>query len=114
MKIEIIPEGKRAKREKGSEAGEWPFQWILDMLLGTVQSFVDGVTESVTESVKSAMSQVMQKTVIFFLLLVGMFFLLGGFAQILSVFYQLPGMGEVVVGFLTLMMALLFSVIWKK
>jgi hypothetical protein len=114
MKIEIVPETRKTKKEKGSGGGEGMFQWVFDTIFGSVHSFVEGVTKSVADSVEDVANRIAQKAVLAALISLGFFFLLQGFSKILNVLYGMPGMGETVVGFLVLAAAFIFAVVWKK
>lgn len=112
MKIEIVPEARKTKKEAGGT--DWMFQWVFDTIFGSLSSFVEGVTKSVADGVDAIVDRVVKRAALTVLVVFGFFFLLQGFAKILNVLYGLPGLGDTVIGFLVLSAALIFSIVWKR
>lgn len=111
MKIEIVPEGNKTKREKGESHS---VAWIFDAVFGGIRSFVDTVLDGVAESVEDVMNRVARKAFVSILFVLGLWFLLSGFAKLLNVLYGVAGLGDLVVGMFVFAVAFIFSVLWKK
>lgn len=113
MKIEIVPEGNKTKKEK-EKGGEWDSSWIFDMIFGSVKSFVESLLKSVTDTVEGVVVSVARRAFALVLAVFGLWFLLSGFADVLSYIYGVPGLGDVLVGVIVFGSAVLFSAFWKK
>lgn len=94
MKIEIVPEGNKTKKEDG----EWNFSFLFDTIFGGVGSIVEGLFESVVSAVEAALASAVRKLFAGVLAVLGLLFLLFGFAELLDFVYQVPGVGSVIVG----------------
>lgn len=111
MKIEIVSEGNKTKREKGEDHG---IAWIFDAVFGGIRSFTDTVLDGVAESVEDVMNRIARRALVSILLALGLWFLLSGFAKVLNVLYGVQGVGELLVGMFVFSAALIFSLLWKK
>jgi hypothetical protein len=112
MKIEIVPEGNKTKKEKGGS--EWNTGWIFETVFGSVRSLVESLLGSVSESLNDIVTNIARRAFAMILAVFGLWFLLSGFAELLSFLYGAPGLGEILVGVLVFGSAILFSLFWKK
>lgn len=112
MKIEIVPEGNKTKKEKSG--GEWNAGWIFDTVFGSVRSLVESLLASVSEELNDIVTNIARRAFAMILAVFGLWFLLSGFAKLLSFLYGTPGLGEILVGVLVFGSAILFSLFWKK
>ena len=113
MKIEIVPEGNKTRKEK-SGSGEWGASWILDTVFGSIRTLVEGLLENITEGIEGIITRVARRAFAMVLAVFGLWFLLSGFADVLSYIYGVPGLGGVLVGVIVFGSAVLFSALWKK
>jgi len=111
MKIEIVPEGNKTKKAKDGEVG---LSWIFDAVFGSVRSLVENLLESVSDGVEGIMVRAARRAFAMVLAVFGLWFLLAGFADLLSYLYKAPGLGGILVGMLVFGTAVLLSVFWKK
>lgn len=112
MKIEIVPEGNKTKKEKNDS--EWNAGWIFDTVFGSIRSIVESLLGSVSEGLNNIVTNIARRAFAMILAVFGLWFLLSGFAEILSFLYSVPGLGSILVGILVFGSAVLFSVFWKK
>jgi hypothetical protein len=112
MKIEIVPEGNKTKKEKGG--GEWSSSWIFETVFGSVRSLVESLIGSVSAGIDDVVTRIARRAFAMMLAVFGLWFLLSGFAEMLSFLYDVPGLGEILVGILVFGSAVLFSAFWKK
>lgn len=113
MKIEIVPEGNKTKKEK-SGGGEWNTGWIFDAVFGNVKSLAESLLGSVSAGIDDIVTRIARRAFAMILAVFGLWFLLSGFADLLSYLYGAPGLGEILVGILVFGSAVLFSAFWKK
>ena len=112
MKIEIVPEGNKTKKEKAGS--EWNAGWIFETVFGSVKSLVESLLGSVSEGLNDIVTNIARRAFAMVLAVFGLWFLLSGFARLLSFLYGAPGLGEILVGVLVFGSAILFSLFWKK
>jgi len=79
---------------------------FLEIIFQSIRSFVDGTIESVHQAIHRFAQNVMRKTAAFFFLLLGFAFIFVGFAKLLNAVYQIPGIGESMIGVCMLLLAL--------
>ncbi|MBP9751578.1 MAG: hypothetical protein KBD19_01810 [Candidatus Moranbacteria bacterium] len=113
MKIEIVPEGNKTKKEKGS-GGIWDAGWIFETVFGSVKSLVESLLGSVSAGLDDIVTRLARRAFAMMLAVFGLWFLLSGFAEMLSSIYGVPGVGSVLVGILVFGSAVLFSAFWRK
>lgn len=111
MKIEITPEGSKTKKDGD---GGWDFSWIFETVFGSVQSLVAQLFDSVATGVEDMLNRIARRGFVLILAVVGMLFLLTGFARLLDFLYGVPGIGQVVVGTLVFSTAVILSALWRK
>ena len=112
MKIEIVPEGNKTKKEKGG--GDWNASWIFETVFGSVKSLVESLLGSVSEGLNDIVTNIARRAFAMILAVFGLWFVLSGFDKLLSFLYGAPGFGEILVGILVFGSAVLFSVFWKR
>lgn len=103
MKIEIVPEGNKTKKEDGG----FDFAFIFDMIFGKLGSFVENIFENVVSAVEAALSSAIRKLFAGVLAVLGLLFLLFGFAELLDYAYRIPGIGSVIVGIVVFIIAVI-------
>jgi hypothetical protein len=113
MKIEIVPEGNKTKKEKGS-GGIWDAGWIFETVFGSVKSLVESLLGSVSAGIDDIVTNIARRAFAMILAVFGLWFLLSGFAELLSFLYGAPGLGEILVGVLVFGSAVLFTLFWRK
>lgn len=101
MKIEIVPEGNKTQKE----GNDWNISSLFDMIFGGVGSIVEGLFESVVTAVETALSSAVRKLFAGVLAVLGLIFLLLGFAELLDFVYQVPGVGNIIVGVVVFVIA---------
>lgn len=87
---------------------------LLDGVFGSIQSFVDGSISSLEEAAHAFTEKLAYRTFLFFLALIGFGLLFLGFVRIINILYGFSGIGEVVVGTMTLTIALVLYLFSKK
>ena len=98
MRIDIVPEGNKTKKEgSGSDFG---FPFIFDAVFGGVGKLAESVVSSISSGIEETVSSVLRRIFSVLLGVFGIFFLFSGFAKMLDYIYGTPGVGEVVVGVL--------------
>lgn len=80
---------------------------VIEMVLASFRSWFEAVIAGVERSIHEAVARIARQVFILFLALLGIAFLLFGFAKMLSALFQVPGTGESVVGIIMLVMAFL-------
>jgi len=84
---------------------------LLALLAGAalsgVTSIVDSAVSSAQSVVRSLVVQAVKSALILALMFCGIAFMLFGVARILDALYQMPGMGELIVGFAALTLSLI-------
>lgn len=103
---------KKHNREQPEETGMAGL--VLEGALSVVRGWLESAKMSVERTITDTLIRVAQQIFIFFLALLGMAFLLFGVAKILSFFFEMPGMGEIVVGFVVLGLALVLFLFTRK
>ena len=82
---------------------------VLEGALSAVRGWFETARASVEKTIADAMIRLARQIFIFFLALLGIAFLLFGLAKTLSFLFQIPGIGEMVVGCIVLVMAFILS-----
>lgn len=82
---------------------------VIEMVLASFRGWFDAAITSIERSITEAMVRIARQIFILFLALLGLAFLLFGFAKMLSYFFQVPGVGESIVGVFMLAMALILA-----
>ncbi len=79
---------------------------VLDGLFGSVEAIIAGVVESARQSTEDFIRRVARNLLLLFLALLGIIFFLVGGARMLSDVLERPGLGDVLVGSVILLVAL--------
>ena len=89
---------KKTREEK--EAPErWSFiPYFVERMFGTVESFVERIAGIVRDQAQEAVNRTMQKLFGLLLLVVGITFFLAGGAEVINQVVRFPGVGQMVVG----------------
>lgn len=104
-----MEEKKTTRARRSDSDGLW-MSYLLDGIFGSIQSFVGGVVGSVEEAVRTIASRLAKQAFIFFLVFLGLAFLLVGLSRLLSVILQMPGAGEALMGIIILLFSLVLYV----
>lgn len=80
---------------------------LLDGIFGSVERIIGGVIDSVTQTTADVIRRGARTLLALFLALVGIIFFLSGSSQFLSTLWQVPGLGEMVVGGVVFVVALI-------
>jgi len=110
MKIEIVPEGNKTKKEDGG----FDFAFIFDMIFGKLGSFVDGFFGTVVSAIEEAVSGTIRRALAAVIGVVGFCFLLSGVADMLDHAYSLPGVGAVAVGGIVMLVAAIVAFLARR
>ncbi|NTW14147.1 MAG: hypothetical protein HGA31_03900 [Candidatus Moranbacteria bacterium] len=106
MKIELVPEGNKTKRDGDSD---WNLSYLFDTVFGGVGSLVEKVFEIVVNGVEAAVSGTIRRLFALAMGLIGLWFLFGGFASLLDFLYGVPGIGGITVGSVVFIAAIIVS-----
>lgn len=82
---------------------------VIEMVLASFRGWFNAAIASIERSVTEAMVRIARQIFILFLALLGLAFLLFGFSKMLSYFFQVPGIGESIVGVFMLAMAFILA-----
>lgn len=105
-----MTEGIRSsKKEQKTSEGAGVMGVVAEAALGAVRGWFDAARFSVERAIADAVSRIVRQVFVIFLALLGVAFLLFGLAKTLSYLFQTPGTGEVVVGFIVLILAFILS-----
>jgi hypothetical protein len=110
MKIEIVPEGNKTKKEGGG----FDFAFIFDMIFGKLGSFVDSIFENVVAAMEEAVSGTIRRVLAAAIGVVGLCFLLSGVADVLDYLYFVPGLGAIIVGAIVVLVAVILALSAKR
>ncbi len=102
---------KISKEESGPE--RWSFiPYFVERMFGTVESFIDRISSIAEDRAQSVINRAVQRLFGLLLLGVGIVFLFSGAAEVITQIAGIPGVGQLVVGLLILLVtgfALLLS-----
>lgn len=87
---------------------------VIEMVLASFRGWFDAAVSSIERSVTEAMVRIAQQVVVFLLALFGLAFLLFGLAKMLSYLFQVPGIGESIVGVFMLVMAFILMLFTRE
>lgn len=105
-----MTEGARSsKKEQKKSERAGVMGVVVEAALGAVRGWFDTARLSVERAIADAVSRIVRQVFVIFLALLGVAFLLFGLAKTLSYLFQTPGTGEVVVGFIVLILAFILS-----
>ncbi|MEI6649880.1 MAG: hypothetical protein WCL23_00405 [Candidatus Moraniibacteriota bacterium] len=107
MRIDIVPEGNKMK--KPGSGDDWNLSLLLDTVFGGVGALVEKVFDIVVSGVEAAVSGTIRRLFALAIGLIGLFFLLGGFADLMDYLYGIPGIGGIIVGGVVFLAALIVS-----
>lgn len=99
---------------KKEEGGGWGIVRVFEAIAGSVQAFVGSMIQTVTSEAEEAVNRIARRAFFFIFGVFGLWFLLHGFSELLDFLYAVPGMGEMFVGALVVVIALLLWVGGKK
>jgi len=111
MKIEIVPEGNKTKRDGG---GDFGFSLILDTIFGGIGKLAESLISSISSGIEEVANSVLRRAFSVLLGVFGIWFLFSGFARLLDSLYGIPGVGEVVVGVLVFASAIIVSAFSRR
>lgn len=111
MRIEIVPEGNKTKRE-GS--GDWGLSMLLDTVFGGVGTLVEKVFDIVVSGVESAVSGAIRRVFALAMGVIGLWFLFGGFASLLDYLFGIPGIGGITVGGIVFIAAVIVTIVANR
>lgn len=98
-----------SKKSEASGLGGMMFEMALASFRGWFDTAVHGIRQSIADAV----ARVVRQAFVLFLSLLGITFLLFGFAKMLSYLFQVPGIGESIVGVIVLAMAFILAAFTK-
>ncbi len=104
-------EEKTTKTEEGES--HWK-ELLLETVVRSIQSFFDGTMKSVHQAVHAFTDNLARRIFLLLFSFLGIVFLLTGLAKLLSAVYRLPGTGEMIVGALILLVALVMYAFRKN
>ncbi|NTW14793.1 MAG: hypothetical protein HGA38_00310 [Candidatus Moranbacteria bacterium] len=113
MRIDIVPEGNKTKRESQPE-NDYGLPFIFDTVFGGVKHLLESVVSSVADMVDEALGMALRRAFAVILGVFGIWFLFSGFAKLLDYLYGAPGVGEVIVGALVFMSAIIVSAFARR
>lgn len=82
---------------------------VLEGALVAMKGWFDTARLSVERAVTEAVFRVVRQVFVLFLAILGIGFLLSGLARMLSYLFQIPGVGESIVGFMALVVAFILA-----
>ena len=103
----------RVMKEKVAEVGSW-FDTLKERLSDQGEAVLAVWFAGVERGVHMLVSSVFRRVAIFFFVLLGATFFLVGLARVLSALYELPGVGDIIVGTLIFSIVILLSMAEKK
>lgn len=106
MKIEIVPEGNKTKKDSGKDDG---FSFLFDTVFGGIGTLVERIFGIVVDGVEAAVSGTIRRVFAAAIGVIGIAFLFGGFADLLDFLYGVPGIGGIVVGSVVFLIAIILS-----
>lgn len=84
---------------------------LLEIVSGSIQKAILGVFDTFEQGTLQVFRKLLRSFSFFFFSVLGVVFLLIGTARVLDTAYQLPGLGEIIVGVFIFAGVLLFSLI---
>lgn len=108
MRIDIVPEGNKTKRENGG-GSDFGSAFVFDAIFGSVKQLIESILSSVSSGIEEVTSMMLRRAFAVLLGAFGIWFLFSGFAKLLDFLYGTPGVGEVVVGVLVFASAIIVS-----
>lgn len=94
MRIEIVPEGNKTRKD----GHDWDFTTLFDAVFGSVGSIVEKFFEGIVGSMEAAVSGTIRRLVASIVAVIGLFLLFSGLSDMLDFMYGIPGIGGVVIG----------------
>ncbi len=107
MRIDIVPEGNKTKREGGEH--DFGSAFVFDAIFGSVKRLIESMITSVSSGIEEVVSMMLRRAFAVILGVFGIWFLFSGFAKLLDFLYGTPGVGEIVVGVLVFASAIIVS-----
>lgn len=107
MRIDIVPEGNKTKREGREES--FGSEFLFDAVFGGVKKLFESVVTGIMDVVDGAVSLLLRRAFAVLLGAFGIWFLFSGFAKLLDFLYETPGIGEIIVGVLVFVSAIVVS-----
>lgn len=107
MRIDIVPEGNKTKREGGEH--DFGSAFVFEAIFGSVKRLIESMITSVTSGIEEVVSMMLRRAFAVILGVFGIWFLFSGFAKLLDFLYGTPGVGEIVVGVLVFASAIIVS-----
>lgn len=101
-------------RSKKSNSALDSLGGVVEHVLGGVQGIAQGVMQSARHGVERYVQMLLRRIVLVAFFFLGVLFFLVGLARILDAAYQLPGLGEIVVGVVIGSVALLLSMVSNR
>lgn len=112
MRIDIVPEGNKTKRESGDH--DFGSAFVFEAIFGGVKKLVESVVASISSGIEEVTSMMLRRAFAVILGVFGIWFLFSGFARLLDFLYGTPGVGEIVVGVLVFASAIIVSAFAHK
>lgn len=112
MRIDIVPEGNKTKRESGEH--DFGSAFVFEAIFGGVKKLVESVVASISTGIEEVVSMMLRRAFAVILGVFGIWFLFAGFARLLDFLYGTPGVGEIVVGVLVFASAIIVSAFARK
>lgn len=94
---------KTTRKKTGDEPG-W-MGTVMGVVLTSIRSLFDGAVAEVEQSFHAAFTRIARQIAILCLGFLGITFLLFGFAKMLNTLFQVPGIGESIVGVMFMFLA---------
>jgi hypothetical protein len=112
MRIDIVPEGNKTKRESGDH--DFGSAFVFEAIFGGVKKLVESVVASISTGIEEVVSMMLRRAFAVILGVFGIWFMFAGFARLLDFLYGTPGVGEIVVGVLVFASAIIVSAFAHK
>ena len=87
---------EKMKTPKNENSGWMGF--LMENIFGIIRSFAENIFENAEEATFAFTRKLAKRVFLTFFACVGVVFILAGVARFLSLWYRLPGAGEVLVG----------------
>ncbi len=101
-------------RTKKSDSALGSLGGAVEYVLGGMQGIAQGVMQSARHGVERYVQVLLRRIILVAFFFLGVLFFLVGLARILDAAYQLPGLGEIVVGIIMGSVALLLSMVSNR
>ena len=110
-----MAENTKKIREEHARPERWSFiPYFVERMFGTVESFIERISVVAEDRAQSVINRAVQQLFRLLLLGVGVVFLLLGTAEVLNQTMRFPGIGQIIVGTVLLMVTGLVMFIARR